>query len=335
MWASISASVVTAGPGDSSAPRYGSNAFCAKISRVSLIGVAEFAPIAFGREVVEQDARRLPRIRRRERDRAARGRAHRAHVRLEAVLVDLLPAVVGDRDRQEVVLQVRVLHAGAAADEAAGLEVIGRAEARPEQQPFDADGALGDEVLRRMERDRLRARVLHVGFDVVLQVRADAGNVRHRRDAELLQRVGVADAGQHQDLRRIDRAAGDDDFAARAHPDEPAVVQVLDADGARALEQDAGDQAPRLDAQIRARPGRSQVGHRGAPAAAPVGRHVHRTEAFLPVAVHVVGLRVPGLPSRVDERAIERILHRARGDVERAAAAAIVVGALAAAFPRA
>ena len=78
--------------------------------------------------------------------------------------------------------------------------------------------------------------------------------------------------------------------------------------------------------------GRPQIRHRGAPAAAPVRRHVHPAEAFLPVAVHVVGLRVPGLPSRVDERAIERILHRARRDVERAAAAAIVVGALEARF---
>ena len=120
----------------------------------------------------------------------------------------------------------------------------------------------------------------------------------------------------------------DDHLAPGPHPDELAVVQVFDADGARAFEQDARDEAPRLDPQIRARPGRSQVGHRGAPAAAAVRRHVHRAEAFLPVAVHVVGRRVAGLPAGFDERAIERIAHLARGDVERTAAAVIVVGAL-------
>ena len=37
---------------------------------------------------------------------------------------------------------------GAANDEAAGLEMVGRAEARPQQQPFDTDGAHRDQILR-------------------------------------------------------------------------------------------------------------------------------------------------------------------------------------------
>ncbi len=110
---------------------------------------------------------------------------HRADVRLEAVLVDLVLAVVADRDRQEVVLQVGMLDAGAAPDEAAGFEMVGRAESLAQQQPFEADGAHGDEILRRVQRDRLRARVLHVGLEVILQVRADARHVRHDVDVEL------------------------------------------------------------------------------------------------------------------------------------------------------
>ena len=176
--------------------------------------VAEFLAIAFGREIVEQDAWRLPRIRRREGDAAARGRPHRAHVRLEAVLVDLVLAVVADRDRQEMVLQVGMLDAGATPDEAAGFEMIGRAEALAQQQPFEADGAHRDEILRRVQRDRLRARMLHVGLEVILQVRAHARDIRHHVDVELFERLGIADAGQEQDLRRIDRAAGHDDLAA-------------------------------------------------------------------------------------------------------------------------
>ena len=147
--------------------------------------VAEFAAIAVCRHVVELDPRRLARVDRPQPDPAGRRRAHRADVRLEAVLIHLFLAVVRDRDRQEVVLEVGVADARAAADEAARLEMIGGAEPRAEEKPLDADPAHRQQVLRRVERDRLRARVLHVGFDVVLQVLADSGNVGDRRDVEL------------------------------------------------------------------------------------------------------------------------------------------------------
>ena len=105
---------------------------------------------------------------------------------------------------------------------------------------------------------------------------------------------------------------------ARIRHDLP-VVQVFDAHGARAFEQHAGDEASRLDPQIGPRHRRPQVRHRRAPAASAIRRAVHRPEAFLPVAVHVVGRRVARLPAGLDERAIQRILHFAGGDVERTA----------------
>lgn len=48
-----------------------------------------------------------------------------------------------------------------------------------------------------MERDRLGALVLDVQVQVVLHVLADSRHVLHHRDANLLQVLGVADAGQH------------------------------------------------------------------------------------------------------------------------------------------
>ena len=104
-------------------------------------------------------------------------------------------------------------------------------------------------------------------------------------------------------------------------------MQVFDAHGARAFEQHAGDEAPRLGPQIGPRHRRPQIRHRGAPAASAIRRAVHRAEAFLPIAVHVVGRRVARLPAGLDERAIQRILHFAGGDVERTVAAVVVVGA--------
>ncbi len=108
----------------------------------------------------------------------------------------------------------------------------------------------------------------------------------------------------------------------------PLLLRHLDADRARPFEDDAGDEATRLDREIGTRLRRPKVGHRGAPAPALMHRHVHRPQALLPVTVHVVGDRVACLPAGFDERAVERVLHRPGGDVQRAVAAAVIVGAL-------
>ena len=52
-------------------------------------------------------------------------------------------AVVADRHRQEMKLDVRVADAGAAADEAAGLEMIAGAEPVVAQQPARTDQERG------------------------------------------------------------------------------------------------------------------------------------------------------------------------------------------------
>ncbi len=79
---------------------------------------------------------------------------------------------------------------------------------------------------------------------VVLQVLAHAGQVRDDRDVQSGQLVRVPDAGQLQQLRRVDRATGEDHLTRR---DEPfgrttaqagrALRQVAHADRARPLEQ--------------------------------------------------------------------------------------------------
>ena len=60
-----------------------------------------------------------------------------------------------------------------------------------------------------------RAGVLDVDLEVVLQVLAHAGEVVDHGDAERLQLRGVADAGQLEQLRRVDGAAAADDLAGR------------------------------------------------------------------------------------------------------------------------
>jgi hypothetical protein len=48
---------------------------------------------------------------------------------------------------------------------------------------------------------------------VILQILADAGQRVDDRDAELAQQRGRSDAGQLQELRRLQRARGEHDFA--------------------------------------------------------------------------------------------------------------------------
>src|SRR5262245_15630936 len=118
---------------------------------------------------------------------------------LEAMTRLRRAAVVARRDRQEVILQVRMLDAGAAADEAAGLEMVGRTDAAAEECPLDADQQLAQRVLQYwVERYRLQAAMLHVGLDVILQILADAREIMHDGDAVPSQMVRRPDAGQHE-----------------------------------------------------------------------------------------------------------------------------------------
>ena len=70
------------------------------------------------------------------------------------------------------------------------------------------------------------------------------------RDAVFGQRGAVADAGQHQQLRRLERAGRKDHLAPGANLLGLLALPVLDADRALALEQDAGGVRMGLDAQI-------------------------------------------------------------------------------------
>ncbi len=103
---------------------------------------AHLHPIAFGCHVVEDDRGRLARVRGPQPQPAGRGRSHRPDVGLEAVARIGIAAVIIDRDRQEMILQVWVLDARRRADEAAGLELVRGADAAPQEQPVGADPKL-------------------------------------------------------------------------------------------------------------------------------------------------------------------------------------------------
>ncbi len=75
------------------------------------------------------------------------------------------------------------------------------------EEPLDPrfgllDGVLGEAAVL-VKGDVLLAFVLHVDFDVVLEVLADGGQVGHHRDPEFLEPFRLADPGELQNLRRV------------------------------------------------------------------------------------------------------------------------------------
>jgi len=171
---------------------------------------------------------------------------------------------------------------------------------------------------------------------VVLQVFADARQVVYHRDVEAFQQGARANPGTLQQLRRSNGAGAYDHFLAGAGFDALFAVadQVSHANGALAVEQYAVSQGVSDDGQVRALLGLVQVATGGARTAALLGYGaVHRTEAFLLVAVEVFGARVAGLHAGFDHGVEQRVVTGLwRGHADRAFAAVIVVRADVAGF---
>ena len=107
-----------------------------------------------------------------------------------------------------------------------------------------------------------------------------------------------------------------------------AAVNVLEARGPPALEQDACGQRMGQHLQIRAPHRRPQIGVGGAAAPALAHRHVHAAEAFLLKAVHIVRLRIPRLHTSRQPGRMQGVAHRAVAGLQLAADAAVFVASL-------
>lgn len=252
-------------------------------------------------------------------------------MRLEAVFLHAIGAVVVNGHRQEVVLNVRPLEFRAGTDETASLELVAGADAGAVEQPLGTDGRLVPPQQRWVQRYRLGAGVLQVQLKVVLQVFTNTRQVVYNRDVEAFQQVTRADAGALQQLRRSDGAGADDHFLAGTGFNTLFAVadQVGHANGALAVEQYAVAQGVGDDGQVRALLGLVQVATGGAGAAAVLGdRTVHRAEAFLLVAVEVFGARVTSLHAGLDHGVEQRVVAGLwRGNADRAFTTVVIVRA--------
>ncbi len=169
------------------------------------------------------------------------------------------------------------------------------------------------------------------GQEMVLQVLADPGQRVRDRDADAAEMVGIADPGQLQDMRRADRAAGQDHLGQRVDALGLAAARELDPDRALAVEQHAMHQRVGDDLEVGPPHRRAQIGARRAlPAPAAPGLLHPADAARRPrrQAVDVLAVFETGLDAGLDELlAQRRLVGGARGQ-QRPAAAVEVVGAL-------
>ena len=211
--------------------------------------------------------------------------------------------------------------------EAAGLEEGRGDRAALEQDVLDAcpDRAVQLDVVVV----GVVAAALGHGVDVemVLEVRADAGQVVDDRHAHLPQMVGRADARQQQQARRADAARGDQHLALAAqHGGRAAALHDLDADGTAGLDDDARDQGAGLDGQVRAVADGLEVGAGGRGAARVADGDLVVPDALLlrTVEVRIVGDAV--FLGRAQEGLADRQRVDRNGHAERAAIAMVLAG---------
>src|SRR5206468_9583937 len=133
--------------------------------------------------------------------------------------------------------------------------------------------------------------------------------------------VGLADARQHEELRRVEHAAGQQHLARGQGAMQGAVARVLDARRARAVEDDTRRERARYDREVRPAHCRPQYGHRGAAAPTLADRPLTAAEPLLVLAVVVLGVGPVGLASGVEPGVEQRVVVARVDDGERPAAA--------------
>ena len=161
-----------------------------------------------------------------------------------------------------------------------------------------------------------QALVYHQGIRVVLQVLAHAGKVVDQRDVVLGQFRCRAHARKLENLRRVDGAAGEDDFVVGLQGADLTLVLHFHADGSFALEQYPIHQSVGHDGQVGPVHDRVQIGTGNTAALTVLLVHLVHAHAFLDIVVEVVGSGVPSLNARFNKGVTDRVSETQVGDVE-------------------
>ena len=148
-------------------------------------------------------------------------------------------AVIADRHRQEVILDVGIGDPGRGPDEPKGLKLVGRPEPGLEEQPFRPIRALAKAEMA-VEGDRLQAGNLEIDLKMILKIGPDTVPFCQRRDTGGLQHRPRSDAGALQDCRQL-IAPADSTTSAPARLRGAPTTMMGHTNGAAAVEQDPLD----------------------------------------------------------------------------------------------
>ncbi len=204
-------------------------------------------------------------------------------------------------------LDVRRIDARMALGEAAALGDIRCGRAVPLDHPSRGAEQGGQAAIAAVIADRFADPSDDVDVEMVLQIAADARQIGDDGQAESAQIVGRADPRQKQELWRVDRAGGDNDFTLGSGDRRRVADGVFDADRAIFLEDDAQRQSAGHDRQIGPPHRRPQIGARRAHSPPVLLRHLIDACAFLGGAVEIRIGRQACLDGRLDEPARQRI----------------------------
>src|SRR5467141_1607354 len=144
-------------------------------------------------------------------------------------------------------------------------------------------------------------------------------------DADALKHFRLADTGEFQKLGRIDRTGADDHFPVGACFVLPSVHIVAHPDAALAFEQQTFSQRIGLDGQVWPPSRRIQIADGGAHPTTTADHRLGHANPILSRAVIVLGIRDADLAGRLDQRVVDRSALVAFADLQRPAAAAILV----------
>src|SRR6266850_6373010 len=172
------------------------------------------AAVVLGSEVVVADGGRGGRVPATDMYRAARLHLELRYGAGEAGMPVQDPAAPGSREIDEVELRVGPLQVRPGANERGGMAGAYRQGSLLEQevpQTHDRHAPQAHHVV--VQGNRLAAAPERAHVEMVLQVRANAGRVVHHRNAVPLEQRPRTDARQLEKLRRVERAAANNDFS--------------------------------------------------------------------------------------------------------------------------
>jgi hypothetical protein len=255
-------------------------------------------------------------------------RAQHAGVQREAMHLHFLTPVIFQHRGDEVPLHIRRRAIRHHRPEPTRLG-IGRGHHASALAPVFNDSRCHLERSLERAADRHVAVRLPAGdiVDVILQIAAHRRAVEHHFDPVRLKVIGRTDAGEHQDLRGIERARAQHHAAPRQQRLGRAAAPDLHAGHAPAFDHQLFDQ--RVGAHIEiARPAdRLDIGAGGGPAFALALGDLIEAEAVLPLAVEVrIGAQLQGCGS-LDKGAAGGVGGGLVGHEQRAACAMIIITA--------